>query len=82
MLTAAAAAAVVVTVAAQRRALGGGQRIHGGYEIETWEQGQCYARSWLVLCPATEKIGSGAGTCLSACDIVVSHRRYFLTQLY
>jgi len=23
-----------------------------------------YARSWQVLCPATEKIGPGAGTCL------------------
>ena len=27
-------------------------------------QGRRYTRSWQVLCPATEKLGPGAGTCL------------------
>ena len=32
-----------------------------GLAMDQWRR---YARSWQVLCPATEKIGPGAETCL------------------
>ena len=58
-----------VTVAVQRRALSGVYMA----AICEWEQGRRYARSWKVLGHATEKIGPGAGTCLSACDILIKY---------
>jgi len=40
------------------------ERISWSGELQ-WRR---YARSWQVLCPATEKIGPDAGTCLWYCN--------------
>jgi len=43
------------------------------------KQWRRYARSWQVLCPATEKIEPGAGTCLWYSDGFVSLLNFVLT---